>query len=61
MEAVPVTGRGSLEGCEMLKIPYCLDTRLTDVGEVLSLTRRPSSTLQEYFIYLSVVHISVKS
>jgi hypothetical protein len=28
----------------MLKIPQCLDSRLTDGGKVVSLTRRPRST-----------------
>jgi hypothetical protein len=25
----PLTGRGGLYGCEMLRIPHCLDNRLT--------------------------------
>jgi hypothetical protein len=33
----------------MLRIPHCLDNRLTGGGEVVSLTRRPLSTLQKYF------------
>jgi hypothetical protein len=30
-----------LQGCEMLRIPYCLDSRFTDGGEFVSLTQRP--------------------
>jgi hypothetical protein len=40
-EAIPVTGRGFLQGCEMLRAPHCLDNRLTDGDKVASLTRRP--------------------
>jgi hypothetical protein len=39
-KTIPVTGRGDLYGCEMLRIPHCLDSRLTDGGAVVSLTRR---------------------
>jgi hypothetical protein len=28
VKAIPVTGRGGLKGCEMLRIPHCLDIRL---------------------------------
>jgi hypothetical protein len=31
-----------LYGCEILRIPHCLDSRLTDGGKVVSLPRRPS-------------------
>jgi hypothetical protein len=27
--AIPVTGRGGLQSCEMLRIPYCLENRLS--------------------------------
>jgi hypothetical protein len=37
-KAIPVTGLGGLQGCEMLKIPHCLDNRLTDGGKFVSLT-----------------------
>jgi hypothetical protein len=37
-KAIPVTGR---EGCETSRLPLFLDNRLTDGGEVVSLTRRP--------------------
>jgi hypothetical protein len=44
----PITGRGDLQGCEMLRLPHCLDNRLTGGGEVVSLTRRPRSTPQKH-------------
>jgi hypothetical protein len=39
-KAIPVTGRGGLEGCETSRLPYFLENRLTDGSEVVSLTRR---------------------
>jgi hypothetical protein len=41
---IPVTGHAGLEGCEMSRIPYFLDSRLTDGGKVVCLTRRPAIT-----------------
>jgi hypothetical protein len=35
-KAIPVTGRGGLRGCEMLRIPHCLDNRLTVNCEILA-------------------------
>jgi hypothetical protein len=32
---IPVTGRGGPQGCEMLSIPYCVGSRVTDGGEVV--------------------------
>jgi hypothetical protein len=43
-KAIPVTGRGGPQGCETSRIPHFLDNRLTDGGEVLSLTCRPPFT-----------------
>jgi hypothetical protein len=41
---------GGLYGCEMLRIPHCLDNRLTDGGKIISPTHRPrSSVLKHYF------------
>jgi hypothetical protein len=40
-KAIPVTSREGLSGCKMLKIPHCLDNRLTDGGKVVSPTIRP--------------------
>jgi hypothetical protein len=41
---VLVTDRGGPLDCETLRLPHFLDNRLTDDGEVVSLTRRPSFT-----------------
>jgi hypothetical protein len=35
-----VTGRGGPWGCETSRLPDYLDNRLTEGGEVISLTRR---------------------
>jgi hypothetical protein len=43
-KAILVTGRGGRWDCETIMIPYFLDSRLTDGGEVVSLTRRPRFT-----------------
>jgi hypothetical protein len=37
------------KGLKREAIPHCLDNRFTNGGEVLSLTRRPRSTLQKHF------------
>jgi hypothetical protein len=42
--AIPVTGTGGQFGCETSRLPHFLDNRLTDGGEVVSLTRRPPFT-----------------
>jgi hypothetical protein len=34
----------------MLRIAHCLDSRLSDGGEVVSVTHRPRSTPQKYFL-----------
>jgi hypothetical protein len=46
---IPLAGHGSLYGYEMLRIPHCLDNRLTDGGKIVSLTHRPLSTPQKHF------------
>jgi hypothetical protein len=43
-KAVPVTGHEGHEGCERSRLPHFLDSRLTDGGEVVTLTRRPPFT-----------------
>jgi hypothetical protein len=48
-KAIPVTGRGGLQACEMLRIPHCLDNRLTDGGKVVSPAHQPRSTPQKRF------------
>jgi hypothetical protein len=40
-KAIPVTGRGGLYDCKMLRILHCLDNRLIDGGKVVSPTDRP--------------------
>jgi hypothetical protein len=40
-KAISVTGRRGLSGCKMLRIPHCLDNRLTNGGMVVSPTHRP--------------------
>jgi hypothetical protein len=55
-KAIPVPGHGGPQGCETLRVPQYLDNRLTGGGKVVSLTRRPSFTPQEY--YLSVMDFS---
>jgi hypothetical protein len=35
-KAIPVTGREGLNCCETSRLPYFLDIRLTDGGEVIS-------------------------
>jgi hypothetical protein len=58
-KAIPITGSGGLYGWEMLRIPSCLDTRLTDVCVVVRLTRRTLLYSQETF-YPLLVLISVR-
>jgi hypothetical protein len=41
---IPVVGRGGPQGRETLRFPYFLDSRFTDGGKVVSLTRRPPFT-----------------
>jgi hypothetical protein len=40
----PLTGRGGLEGFEMLRIPHSLDSRLKDGGEIVNLKHWPRYT-----------------
>jgi hypothetical protein len=48
-KAIPVTGRGGLQGCEMLGIPHCLlHSRLTDGGKVFSLSHLSRSSPQKH-------------
>jgi hypothetical protein len=52
-KAIPVTGRGGLYGYEMLRIPHCLDNRLTDGGRIVSLTHRQRTTRQKHYFSAS--------
>jgi hypothetical protein len=55
-KTLPVAGRGDLQGCQRLRIPHCLHSRLTDGGKVVSLTHRPRSTPQKHYFSASGIH-----
>jgi hypothetical protein len=59
-KAIPVTGCGGLNGCEVLRIPHCLDSWLTDGSEVASLTHQPLCTSQKHFLFVSGIHFSYR-
>jgi hypothetical protein len=40
----------------MLRIPHCLDSRLTNGGEVISPTHRPRCTTQKHYFSVSGTH-----
>jgi hypothetical protein len=42
-KAIPVTDHGGPQGRDKSRIPHFLNNRLTDGGEVVSLTRRPAA------------------
>jgi hypothetical protein len=48
-----VTCLGGLQGCEMLRIPHCLDNRLTDGGKVVSPMHPPHFTPEKHYFYVS--------
>jgi hypothetical protein len=41
------------QSCEMMRITLCLDNRLTDGSEVVSLMHQPSASLQNQFLFVS--------
>jgi hypothetical protein len=44
----------------MLRIPYCLDNRLTDGGKVVSPTHPPQFTSQKhYYFYVSGIDANI--
>jgi hypothetical protein len=55
-EAIRVTGRGGLSGCETSRLPHFLYSRLTDGGEVVGLIRRPVALYPpgRYLVLISV-------
>jgi hypothetical protein len=55
-KAIPVTGRGGLQGCEMSRIPHCLDNQLTDGSKVVSPTHRPRFIPQKHYFSASSTH-----
>jgi hypothetical protein len=50
-KAIPVTGLGVLYGCEMLRIPHCLDNGLRDDGKVVSPMHPQDFTSQKHYYY----------
>jgi hypothetical protein len=48
-KAIPVTDRRGPQCFETSRLPHFLENRLTDGGEVVTLTRRPPFTPQENF------------
>jgi hypothetical protein len=46
-KAIPVTGRGGPEVCEMSRLPHCLDNRLIDGGEFVSYKGKDALYTQE--------------
>jgi hypothetical protein len=59
-KGIAITGHVGLQGCELLVIPHCTDSRLTVGGEVVSLAERPRSTPQKYVtVFTSLVFVSV--
>jgi hypothetical protein len=56
---VSVTGRGGLKGCQMLRIPHCLDNQFIDGGKVISRTQSAAALLHRNIIFMFLVLISV--
>jgi hypothetical protein len=55
VKAIPITGSGGLQACEMLRITHFIDKRLTD-GSKVSHMHRPSSTTQKHYLSASDTH-----
>jgi hypothetical protein len=53
--AIPVTSRGGLQDCEMLRISHSLDTQLINVGEVVSLKAPTALCSTETFFFLLIL------
>jgi hypothetical protein len=53
----PETSHDGLQVCEMLRIPHCLDSRLTDGDKVVSPTHWPRSSSQKHYCYASGTHL----
>jgi hypothetical protein len=53
-KAIPIRGRGGPQACETSRLPHFLDNRLTDGGEIVSLTRRPPFTAGRFLVLISV-------
>jgi hypothetical protein len=61
IKAISITGRGGLWVCDILWVPYCLDSRLKDCGEVVILTHRSCPMSKKYFLLLFLVHILLEA
>jgi hypothetical protein len=48
---ISVADRGALLGCQILRIPHCLDNKLTDDSEDIRPVRWPFSTPQKHFYF----------
>jgi hypothetical protein len=55
-KAIPVAGLGDLYGCEMLRVPHCLDNWLADGGKVVNLTHRSHFIPQKHYFSASGTH-----
>jgi hypothetical protein len=53
-KAIPVTCREGPHGCETSRLPHFIYIRLTDGGEVVSLTHRPPFTPGRFLVLISV-------
>jgi hypothetical protein len=55
LSKIKFSGRGEPQSCETSRSLHFLDNRFTDGGKVVSLTSRPLSTPQKYFlVFISV-------
>jgi hypothetical protein len=55
-KAIPVTSRGGLQGCEMLRIPHCPDNLFTDGNKVVNPTHQLCSTPKKHYFSASGTH-----
>jgi hypothetical protein len=53
-KAISVTSHEGPQGCVTSRLPHFLDNRLTDCGEVVSLTRQPPFTPGRFLVLISV-------
>jgi hypothetical protein len=55
-KAIPLTGCRGLQGCEMLRIPHCLDNGITDGSKAVSSMHRLHCTPQKHYFSASDTH-----
>jgi hypothetical protein len=53
-KAIRITGRGGPYGCDTSRLSHFLHNRVTDGGEVVSLTRQPPFTPRKIPVLISV-------